>query len=667
MRSIASFVLVWAWSVGVTAAPSDELLPALAELELLAPRSAEQCTVDTQRAFERLAQSVDRAAAELGRVKPQLRLDATLSVVERLLLTQQRVDRLVAQIFAVRGEFAARREQPRSRDEIRHYLGISTAALDLSGRVRLQTADTLRTVVGHQARSTSQRQRLVEVLSKHNTSIGAEGVIDYLFDDAPPIGVPMREPALERLHSSVLKLIAASGATATIGDLAEFVENPRLVPELVIQTAETLRAIGLPQEARPGSGPDVPLPAIHAKPLLARLQQIPRAQVPADYLDRYDTITAWLGKVATLGLADHAYRVGLFEVQSGDWLLMRNPSPFNLFTDLAPGLYTHVGVVAEETLNDGSKRMVIVDLPERGRTMPATNVDAFLLRTLSYTFLRHPDATVAQAIGAAARDTIGNPIEFDLNFRTARVDALRGQPLRGQKVQTYCAGLLYLCALQTTKPRHDFFPIHEQFAPGLTADNVKRFGMSLGDDFVSPTGALFSPVLQVVGRNEPLYDSRREVEEGIFDYFAQQMRVAPLDVAPDAAQDLKLKLAEASKSNPLLAAALARAADVSDELDLVAAAKASALIDALDQVAFGASGQFNEAVDALSALSVAEQRRAGVSAEVISRREKYLQLFGELHQRLITGQIDYRQLHHELVLHYLRVGKQQIDQRFFAR
>ncbi len=667
MRTIGPFLLVMAWSVGLSAAPSDELQTSLAALEQAMPRNAEQCTLDRQREIDRFAQGVDRAAAELGRVKTQLRLDATLPVVERLLLTQQSVDRLVEQVVAVRSEFAARRELPGSRSEIRHYLAISTTMLDLSGRVRLQSADTLRTVVGHQARSTSQRQRLVDLLSKHNTSIGAEAVIDYLFDDAPPIGVPMREPALERLHSSVLKLIAKSGATATIPDLAEFVENPRLIPELVIQTAETLRAIGLPQEARPGSGSDVPLPAIHAKSLLARLQQVPRDQVPTDYVERYEAISAWLDKVATRGLAEQNYRVGSFEVQSGDWLLMRNPSPFNLFTDLSPGLYTHVGVVTEETLNDGSKRMVIVDLPERGRTMPATNVDAFLLRTLSYAFLRHPDATVARAIGAAARDTIGNPIEFDLNFRTRRVEALRGQSLRGQKVQTYCAGLLYLCALQTSSPRHDFFPIHEQFAPGLTAENVKRFGMSLGDDFVSPTGAMFSPVLQLVGRNEPLYDPRREVEEGIFDYFAEQMRVSPLEVAPDAAQDLKLKLAEASKSNPLLAAALARTADVSDDLDLVAAAKASALIDALDQVAFGTSGEFTQAVDALSALSVAEQRRAGDTADVISRREKYLMQFAELHQRLSTGQIDYRQLHHELELHYLRVGKQQIDRRFFGR
>ncbi len=48
------------------------------------------------------------------------------------------------------------------------------------------------------------------------------------------------------------------------------------------------------------------------------------------------------------GLTEETYRLGPFEVQPGDWLLMRNPSPYNLFTDLSPGLFTHVGVVTLE-------------------------------------------------------------------------------------------------------------------------------------------------------------------------------------------------------------------------------------------------------------------------------------------------------------------------------
>src|SRR4029077_16502182 len=100
----------------------------------------------------------------------------------------------------------------------------------------------------------------------------------------------------------------------------------------------------------------------------------------------------------------------------------------------------------------------------------------------------------------------GNPAEFDLNFRTDRIADLKNVDLRGHKIHTYCAGLLLLCAQQTGLPREVFFPITETTAGGHTKENIAKFGLSLGDGFVSPTGALFSPRLKIVGRNEPSYD-----------------------------------------------------------------------------------------------------------------------------------------------------------------
>jgi hypothetical protein len=99
-------------------------------------------------------------------------------------------------------------------------------------------------------------------------------------------------------------------------------------------------------------------------------------------------------------------------------------------------------VVTLEEGTDGIRRMVIVDLPEQGNKMPATSVEVFLRRTLHYLFLRHDDPEAARKMGEVAAATIGNPTEFDLNFRTSRVIELKGKPLAGQKIRTYCAGLL---------------------------------------------------------------------------------------------------------------------------------------------------------------------------------------------------------------------------------
>src|SRR5262249_30222395 len=137
-----------------------------------------------------------------------------------------------------------------------------------------------------------------------------------------------------------------------------------------------------------------------------------------------------------------------------------------------------------------------------------------------YMFLRHPDAAVAKKMAEAAVSIIGNPSEFDLNFRTENVLPLQGKRLAGQKIKTYCAGLLLLCAQETTRPRDDFFPIPERGAGGNARENIAKMGFSIGKDFISPTGAVFPSGLTIVGRRAPLYDPVREIEEAIFDHFS---------------------------------------------------------------------------------------------------------------------------------------------------
>ncbi len=203
-------------------------------------------------------------------------------------------------------------------------------------------------------------------------------------------------------------------------------------------------------------------------------------------------------------------------------------------------------------------------------------------------------------MGEAAAAIIGNPAEFDLNFRTDRIAPLKGVPLAGQKINTYCAGLLLLCAEQSDEPQSAFFPITETTAAGSTQANLAKLGLSVGTGFVSPTGALFSPKLEIVGRSEPMYDPQRQIEQAIYDHFAQLMQQKDLHPTDDFFQGLRLKVAEYSKSSPLLATALAASANVSAQMDLVSAAKTAAVIETLDDIATGASREFQEAREAIA-------------------------------------------------------------------
>jgi hypothetical protein len=307
--------------------------------------------------------------------------------------------------------------------------------------------------------------------------------------------------------------------------------------------------------------------------------------------------------------------------------------------------------------------MVLVDLPERGDHMPATNVDVFVQRSRHYLFLRHPDAEVARKMGEAAASLIGNETQFDLNFRTDRVLALHGQPLAGKKIVTYCAGLLLLCALETDRPREEFFPITEFAAGGEAAANLAQLGLSFGQDFISPTGGLFSPQLTIVGRREPTYDPRREVEEAIYDHFAGQLVARKLHTSPDLYQSLRQKMAEAARHDPLLAQAIAKAANVNVNTDLVSAAKAAAVVEALDEIAYGASGEFLKALDAIRAAPVDRS----LSGAQRAAQQTYRQRHARQYQLWQQGQISRRQLRVELVQYYVAQGKQQLDRRFFSK
>jgi hypothetical protein len=477
--------------------------------------------------------------------------------------------------------------------------------------------------------------------------------------------VPPLSPA-QKLK--LIRLLATAGTTDVVSDLADFIADDATPPTLMLAAAEAIRTLGLPQDPRPGNDPALPQPAITAANLRDRLLKIDRSRWTSDEQRRLNALTTWLSERSEHGLEGDTYRLGQFDVHPGDWLLMHNPSPYNLFTDLSPGLFTHVGVVTIEKGSDGRRRMVVVDLPELGTSMPATNVEAFLQRTLNYVFLRHPDPAAASKMAETAATTIGNPTEFDLNFRTDRVAALKGTSLAGQKIHTYCAGLLMMCAQETGLPQNAFFPISETTGGGHLRDNIAKLGLSVGDGFVSPTGAIFSPQLKIVGRSEPMYEPRREIEEAIYDHFADNLAKTELHPAPNLLQSLRQKMAEAAKSNVVLTQALAATAGVSQQMDLVAAAKAKAVVETLDDIAYGASDEFQAARRAIldGGPDLTDQERQQLKPDELAALEKYRSRHADLAARWDVRQISPRGLRIELVNYYTDQGRRQLDERFFS-
>lgn len=667
-----ALALVSASGAGAQTQPSSEesLRLWLDEVQRLVSRApAEFGALDTG-ALARGAEAVDAWAHRVSFYGTWPSSSEALEMARQMLAAKQRVDELLSQTLALRGEFAALPAGDQRCATICNYLRACAQLIDLSGRLRYQQEDAFNFVLAGFVRQPPTLEEFLDLLIEYRSSIGANvlaGPVLAAPPGAQPGDVPrLATPITAAARSKALRLIAVSGQAPLLANVAEFLKRPDATPSLVLEAAETIRAVGLPQDVRPGTPSDLPLPAITAATLAARLQTLDASRLSADQARRHSELLAWLAVRRAEGVTEPGYRLGTFDVQPGDWLLMRNPSPYNLFTDLSPGLFTHVGVVTAETGGDGLRRIVLVDLQERGTRMPATNVEIYVQRSLNYVFLRHPEPAVARAMAEAARSVIGNESEFDLNFRTSRITELQGQPLAGRKIKTYCAGLLLLCALQSTEPREAFFPLTEGAAGGLTRENLTRLGMTIGADFISPTGALFSPKLLLVGRREPMYDPRREVEEAIFDHFATRMIDKPLTPAPDLFNALRLKLAQASRQNPLLAEALARAAGVNAQMDLVSAAKAAAVVETLDEIAFGTSAEFLDARAAILAPPPAELREQGATRTELERIDMFRRRHPELSAALVQGQLSPRQLRTALVKYYIESGKREIDRRFFG-
>jgi hypothetical protein len=632
----------------------------VAELRLQTPTSPAELSAARSERLTSAAEAVERWAA--GQKLPADSPQDILASVRRLLDAKQEVGRSLEQMFALRVEFAKLPAGDRRQEQLRLYLRSASQLIDLTGRLHTAAREAIEVAAYHLDAQPQQFHQLLDLLSEKRATVGAEVMSYMLFD--PPAGSGA-QPYTTQEKYQLLNLILATRHHDLLPYVAAFVRAEK-TPSLVVIAAELIHRLGLPQKPRPGSEPDQPKPPILAEELHEILTGVRETDLPSHLVAYHRNLLAWLQGRMERGIEEDRLRLGSMELRPGDWLLMRNPSPYNLFTDLSPGLFTHVGVVAVERGEDGIRRFVIVDLPERGARIPATPVEVFLSRTLHYVFLRHEDPEVGPLLGQAAADMIGNESQFDLQFETSRVTALGGKPLRGELIHTYCAGFLLACTLPASRPREEFFPITESVAGGNMASNLKQLGLSFGQDFLSPTGALFSPQLQIVGRREPVYDPGREVQEAVFDHFADCMIRKTLTPSPDAFQALREKLAGMAKTSPWLANALARAADVNARMDLEAAARTAAVIETLDEVAEENLNEFAAAYSALLPGTLDADSSQQYTPEQIERIRTYRKQHPELARQRADGQLTPRELRAKLVRFYADRGRQQIDERFFV-
>ena len=248
----------------------------------------------------------------------------------------------------------------RQRETLRNYQRVATQTIDLAGRLRYLSFDVLRNAGAALAPVPGFRRQFVDLLVQSKSGVGAMLLTNMLLDpsNSSAYASAMSAAELAQLRHRTLELIALAREPEPLAKLAAFAQQPRREAWLTVQAVDVVRRIGLPQDIRPGQDPTLPPPEVTAQQLRGVLASISSGSLDASWEARRGELLTWLDARIAHGVAeDEAFNAGPCTVRPGDWLLMRNPSPYNLFTDLSPGLFTHVGVVAWEKGADGRGRI----------------------------------------------------------------------------------------------------------------------------------------------------------------------------------------------------------------------------------------------------------------------------------------------------------------------
>lgn len=649
-------LLITSIAAGADSTPLDQLLS-------LVPKSAVEHSLETAKQIKSRVPAVESWVVEENSINGDISNKALLDSVGRVLKADARLQQTLDRLYVHRENFQRSLASDERKPAIRGFLECMTALIDLSGRLRYYTVDFFTDVIYQLKDSPEDFDTLLNTFIAYKNSAGALVSLETLADDLSDNS----EATLSgHLKGKIIQLARVTRERSLLPLLMEIVDKSQVDSEFSILVIDTVRQIGIPQLARPDGDPALGPPLIESKKILTILSKIDPASLSSNDKQRHQKLTAEFKEHDALGASGENLQFGRASVREGDWLLMKNPSPYNRFTDLYPGLFTHVGVVTTERGADDRKRFVVVDLPEIGNSIPATPVDKFVERTLNFVILRHPDPDVQKVMGDVARAIIGNNSKFDLNFRTKAIERLKGKKLEGELIDGYCAGLLLLCAQETGKPERDFFPLDERPAGGNTLQNLAKLDVSMPERFLSPTGPLFSSELNLIYRHETMYSPRREIEQAIYDHFAKQMRQEHLNPSLNWFHSLRLNLAKAVEKNPALGKALANVAGVNQNIDLVAAAKLGAVVETLDEIAKNASSKYQRVrrafrIDALDNIQPGSEGDK-IYDQIVMRRRIHADLF----VRWEAGVITPRELRIELVDYYIDEGCKELDKRFFS-
>ncbi len=166
-------VLLSAASVRSQTSTSDPLAGWLTHLERSVPSEMAKFEPALPGQLATASDAIEQWAVDRSTFRSARSVDDALAVMRQLLDAKRRVDRLLDTTIELRTQAAANSDPDTGRDHIRSFLRTCSRLIDLSGRLRYLQNDALQLVASRFTTTSSDRQRLVELLIQYRSSIGA--------------------------------------------------------------------------------------------------------------------------------------------------------------------------------------------------------------------------------------------------------------------------------------------------------------------------------------------------------------------------------------------------------------------------------------------------------------------------------------------------------------
>ena len=185
-----------------------------------------------------------------------------LAVADQLLAAKAAIDRQLENAFEQRARLASIEPEAKRREAIARYLWSSAAYIDLSGRLRYTLFDALNYAADIVAERANDYDRLLDLLLRYKSGVGAAVVSSGLFD--PPRNEPGVVAVSLPAKLKIMRLAGESGNYELVPEVARAIKQPGIPPRLLLAGADAIRRLGLPQDERPGQDATLPKPPITA-------------------------------------------------------------------------------------------------------------------------------------------------------------------------------------------------------------------------------------------------------------------------------------------------------------------------------------------------------------------------------------------------------------------